>query len=133
MSRTQYDENERELTEKHLSNFGLNPFALKLLVRSYMANIYPEPILLDYFVEVQDLGQCHFELEIRKPGYLGAKRGNAEALDPYGLRLFCRSYFEHVSPYPVDFFYQGLEIHLRTPGADAKYKNIARDIFNPTD
>ena len=132
MTRTQYEEKERELLDKHLSNFGLNPFALKIIVSSYMKNVYPLPVVFDYFVKTP-LGNAQAEMSIKKPGFLGKGQGSGELLDVFGVRLFCRSYFDNVSPYPVHFVYKGLEILIHTPGADPKkYKNLARDIFNPT-
>ena len=131
--RTMYTENERELQRKHLSNFGLNPYACDLLIRSYLKNIAPLPIILDYFIDVEDQGRHQVELTIKTPGYLGGRRGNANLLDTFGLRLFCRSYYEDVKPYPVSFLYNKVEVHLRTPGvSEHAMKNIARDVFNPT-
>lgn len=128
---TMYQDKEREIKRKHLSNFGLNPYALEIVLDSYRKNIYPMPVKIPYIVDTPN-GTALVEMEIKKPGYLGGRSGNWEQLDKFGLRLFLRSYFQDVSPNPVDFFYNGLEIHIYTPGADPKLKNIAREIFNPT-
>lgn len=128
---TMYDEGMREVHRKHLSNFGLNPIALEIVLASYRKNIFPMPVKIPYIVETP-AGDKLVEMEIKKPGYLGGRSGSWELLDKFGLRLFLRSYFQDVSPHPVSFFYEGLEIHLYTPGADSKLKNMAREIFNPT-
>lgn len=131
---TKYSESEREIGRKHLSNFGLNPYACEILVNSYKKMCAPMPVYFDYFIEITDKGQAHVMVELKTPGYIGSRKGNAELLDKMGLRMFCRSYFEEVSPYPVDFFMQGVEVHIHTPGvSDTQYKNIARHIFDPTD
>ena len=129
---TQYSEGERELTKTHLSRFGLNPYALDILINSYIKFVAPYPTTLDYFVDMDD-ARCQVEFEIRKPGYVGNRKGDAHKLDEYALRLFCRSYFENTGPWPVSFLYKGMEVHVRTPGvSDSDRKNIARNIYNPT-
>jgi len=130
---TQYFENERELGRKHLSNFGLNPYALEILMKSYILRCAPKPVSLDYYIDIEGSGREHIKLEIRKPGYVGTGKADPMLLDEFGLRLFARSYFEDVSPWPVSFLHGGFEIHLRTPGvSESDKKNIARDIYNPT-
>ncbi len=130
---TQYFENERELQKKHLSNFGLNPHACELLVKSYIQHCAPKPVSLDYFIDIEGSGREHVELELRTPGFVGAGKGDANKLDKFGLRHFARSYFEDVSPHPVSFLFHKVEVHIRTPGiSDNDRKNIARDIYNPT-
>lgn len=130
---TKYTEGEREINRKHLSNFGLNPYATEILVRSYKQHCAPFPVIFDYYIEVTDRGFCHVMVELRTPGYVGNTKGDANLLDRLALRMFCRSYFEEVSPYPVDFFMEGAEVHIHTPGvSDQEKKNIARNIFDPT-
>lgn len=131
---TQYSETERELEIKHLSNFGLNPHACIIMVESYKKQMAPLPVTFEYFVTVEGKGLLKMEVVLRTPGYLGARTASGSSLDPFGVKMFCRSYIEGVAPYPVDFIFRGVEVHLRTPGAksDLDKKNIARNIFDPT-
>lgn len=102
-------------------------------MESYLKNVAPYPVSLDYYIDIEDKGREHIELELRKPGYVGARKGDTNLLNKFGLRHFCRSYFEWVSPRHIDFVFNGVEIHLRTPGVEEfSEKNIARNIFNPT-
>jgi hypothetical protein len=103
-----------------------------LLVQSYIKRISPHPVSLDYIVLIDDK-EVLIELELRKPGYVGPTKGDAHKLDNLALRMLCRSYFDYVSPWPVSFVYQGIEVHIRAPGvSDSDRKNIARNIFDPT-
>lgn len=128
---TKYFEGERELDKYILSNLGLNPYAVDILVRSYAQFIKPHPVTFEYIVFIDDK-EVMFEVELRTPGYIGPIKGDAYKLDNYALKMMCRSYFDNVSPNPISFLYLGFEVHIRTPGvSDSDRKNIARNIFNP--
>lgn len=132
---TKYTESERELTDTVLSNFGLNPMATRLLVKSYIDKIAPNPINFDYALVTTPMGsalvQEHVaEIYLSRPGYLGKKKPfNMKALDQSAVKLFARSYLSYIRPRPMSFTYMGIEVHIRTKGVSDE-KNIARNIFN---
>ena len=141
-----YEENERAINETVLNNMGLNPFALQLAIKAYKEIYWPRTLSLT--VEIPDVGlddEMHdraksknlVQLEIRKPGFIGRyttlSLGMMKPEDIACVKLLCQSYYINIRPYPMGFFYDGVEVQLHTPGVDeSKLKNITRDIFNPT-
>lgn len=137
---TQYTENERELEMKVMERFGINPFAVKLLVDAYFKFVAPVPFSTTFTLPKKDFKmdfaggkQSQVEVYIYKPGYVGRKFPSKKPIDQGALKLLAHSYYSHVRPYPISFLYNGAEIHLRTPGFEEfRKKNIAREIYNPT-
>ena len=137
---TQYSEGERELEMKVMENFGINPFAVKLLVDSYFKSVAPYPYSTTFTMPKHDPkmdfteGRAYqVEVYIYKPGYVGKKYKSKKILDQGALKLVAHSYYSHVRPYPISFLYNGAEIHIRTPGFEEyRKKNIAREIYDPT-
>lgn len=132
-----YDETERELSMKNMSNYGLNPAATKLLVEDYKKKCAPYPIRL--FISVGNspiirLSEVCGDVEIylATPGYVGkAGKGDASLLDKFPRRMVAKSYSDNISPRMISFVLDGVEIAIKTKGVDEGV-NIARNIFNPT-
>lgn len=135
-----YEENERAISLNTAKNLGLNPIALKKTLEMYKKTHAPKPAHIKINIKPDAkvvLGKLEEAVDIymSTPGYLGrATTLNINKADPRDvacLKLLCGSYFIHVRPYPIGFFMDGVEIHIRTPGVDdTKDKNIARNIFN---
>ena len=119
-----------------LGRFGINPFSCKLLVESYMKNVYPAPFIK--LVELSTKGTDMMDkregafrkvyLEMRAPGKMG-KKPQLHGLDSYALQTACLSYYMNQKPKPISFLLQGIEFHFRSPGtAEDKFKNSMRNI-----
>ena len=129
---TMFFENERELSPKNISNLGLNPAALMILVKSYGAKISPQPALCAFHAKKGGV-LTTVEIELRTPGYMGRATGAKDGIDTFGLKLLADSYLGSLSPRPISFLYMNAEVHIRTKGVpEDLYPNIARNIFNPT-
>ena len=137
---TNYEESERELKLKTLSNFGINPWALLLVITSYKSVAGGEPVSITVQLEKKDpkmdlrgptVGLV--EIHIMTPGFMARKTGQLKGpLDMRAVKMLAHSYYHHVRPLPVGFYFDGLEFQFRTPGvAEDEHKNIARHIFNP--
>lgn len=137
---TRYFEDERILSDIKLDRFGINPFATKILIDSYKNKVAPQPATIIYDVGFQDKNmdektkdKHRVEISLKTPGFVGKLQPPRGGLDKLGLKLFARSYYENVRPQHISFLYDGIEVHVRTPGIEeGSQKNIARDIFNPT-
>lgn len=140
---TKYHEDERELDQLRISRFGLNPFAADILIKSYKQNVAPQPANIIYQVNLSKADEKmdakakskrRVEISLLTPGFVGPYTGlPKKGLDKFGLKLFARSYYENLRPQHISFIYQGVEVHIRTPGiGESEKKNVARNIYNPT-
>lgn len=133
---TKYSEKERVLTGKILNRYGLNPFAADIIVKSYKEKLAPQPVSFDYEMHVRpniaskEEQAFTAEVYLYTPGFLGKKKEvDVLELDKLALKMFVRSYLDHVRPQPISFVLDGVEVHIRTKGVSNE-KNIARAIFN---
>lgn len=137
---TNYEEAERELKLSVLDRFGINPWALALVVRSYKDVAGGEPVSITVQMDKKDEKMDKrgptvgfVEIHIMTPGFLAKKTGKMKGpLDMQAVKLLAHSYYSHVRPLPVGFYFDGLEFQFRTPGvAEDDHKNIARNVYNP--
>lgn len=132
----------RNVPMSNLSNLGVNPYAIKILVDSYKAKIKPKPVKIDYYMIAKEVDNnkiletvpdADVEISLSTPGYVGRGSGNVHDLEKRGVRDTCRSYYKYVRPMPCSFLFDGVEIHIRTAGvSDQDKKNIAREVHDPT-
>lgn len=128
---------EREVSLRTLDRFSLNPFSFKIMVESYMRNVFPKPFVK--MVQLSSNGKDKMDnramskrkvyIEMRSPGKVGLK-AVSEGIDKYGLQTGCLSYYQNFRPKPMSFILSGVEIHLRTPGIEeGLHKNPMRNIL----
>ena len=132
----------RVVPMSNLDNLGINPYAIKLLTKSYKEKIAPKPVKIDYYQIAEEVGNqdiletvpdVDVEISLSTAGYLGRGAGNVNDLDKRGVRDTCRSYFKYVRPRPASFIFDGVEIHIRTAGfSDQDMANITREVYDPT-
>ncbi len=128
---------ERESSPKRLSNFGLNPFALEMLVKSYIEKASPQPfkasISIGYEDKIKNKVGRRVDIYLLTPGYLGKHRADPRVIDDTALRLFVQSYYHDLFPLPTSFLYHGIEVHLRSPDHNEfDRKNPMAQLFDPT-
>ena len=127
---TKYFEGERELSPQMISNFGLNPVALMILIKSYGKNISPQPATAAFHLDKGD-EIITVEIHLSTPGFVGKVKRVTGGLDNFGIKLLATSYIGALSPRPISFRHMNCLVDIRTKGIpEDLYPNVARDIFN---
>ena len=137
-----YSEDLYSISMKQLDTIGMNPWAMRLMLKSYKADVGPKPVTIDYHIIAEQVGnediikdapEKEIELYIATPGYLGKGRGKVGDMDKYAIREVCRAYYRYFMPSPMSFIFGGIEFHFRSSKlSDHEAKNVTRNIFDPT-